>query len=114
MKAIANKCNMLLIKTFTPMGELKVKMEDYVYAPRSTTRLAIKYLLREASSQFHDDVSIWERKKFAVRPLLVKGDGPIMKMRVWYSQFYSENSAYAKRMALEETPELQVKPVNLS
>ena len=105
---------MLLIKTFTPMGELKVKMEDYVYAPRSTTRLAIKYLLREASSQFHDDVSIWERKKFAIRPLLVKGDGPIMKMRSWYSQFYSEHSTYAKRIALEEAAELQVKPVNLS
>ena len=94
--------NMLLIKTFTPMGELKVKMEDYVYAPRSTAKLAIKYLLREASSQFHDDLNIWERKKFAIRPILVKGDGPIMKMRLWYSQFYSEHSTYAKRIALEE------------
>ena len=105
---------MLLIKTFTPLGELKVKMVDYVYAPRSTSWLAVKYLLTEASSQFHDDVNIWERKKFAIKPMLVKGDGPIMKMRAWYSQFYSEHSSYAKRIAIEQAEELQVKPVNLS
>ena len=93
--------NMLLIKTFTPMDELKVRMEDYVYAPKSTFKLAIKYLLGEASAQFHDDVNIWERKKFAMRPMLVKGDGPIMKMRTWYSQFYSEHSIYAKKMAVQ-------------
>ena len=83
------------------MGELKVRMEDYVYAPKGTFKLAIKYLLGEASAQFHDDVNIWERKKFAMRPILVKGDGPIMKMRTWYSQFYSEHSMYAKKMAIQ-------------
>jgi hypothetical protein len=34
---------MLLIKTFTPLGELKVRMEDYIYAPKGTYGLAIKY-----------------------------------------------------------------------
>ena len=82
--------NILLVKTFTPMGPLKVKMEDYVYAPKYTFPISIKYLLGEASAQFHDDINIWERKNYAVRPLLVKGDGPIMKMRAWYSKFYSE------------------------
>lgn len=80
---------MLLIKTFTPMGHLKVKMEDYVYAPKWTFPLSIKYLLGEAAAQFHDDMAIWERKNYALKPLLVKGDGPIMQMRKWYSQFYS-------------------------
>lgn len=79
----------LLVKTFTPMAELKVKMEDHIYAPKGTFPLAIKYILNEAAAQFHDDIAIWERKNYAVKPLLVKGDGPIMKMRTWYSQFYS-------------------------
>ena len=79
---------MLLVKTFTPLGKLKVRMEDYIYAPKGTFPLAIKYLLGEASAQFHDDIAIWEKKNYAVRPALVKGDGPIMKMRAWYSQFY--------------------------
>ena len=95
------------------MDELKVKMEDYVYAPKGTFKLAIKYLLGEASSQFHDDVNIWERKKFAIKPMLVKGDGPIMKMRAWYSQFYSQNSAYAKRMAVEQNATLETEASTL-
>ena len=81
---------MLLIKTFTPLGPLKVRMEDHVYAPKYTFPLSIKYLMGEAGAQFIDDINIWERKNFAIKPLLVKGDGPIMKMRAWYSQFYSE------------------------
>ncbi|MBS1611240.1 MAG: Rieske 2Fe-2S domain-containing protein [Bacteroidetes bacterium] len=87
---------MLLVKTFTPLGPLKVKMEDYVYAPKSTWKIAVKYLLGEASAQFHDDIAIWEKKNFAARPVLVKGDGPIMKMRAWYSQFYSQKGDWAK------------------
>ncbi|MDB5281085.1 MAG: cholesterol desaturase daf-36 [Bacteroidota bacterium] len=84
-----------LIKTFTPLGKLKVRMEDHVYAPKGTFGLAIKYILGEASAQFHDDISIWEKKNFAAKPLLVKEDGPIMQMRAWYSQFYTENSRMA-------------------
>lgn len=83
----------LLLKTFTPLGTLRVKMEDHVYAPKGTSTLAIKYLLSEASAQFVDDINIWERKNFAEKPMLVKGDGPIMKMRSWYSQFYQDHSA---------------------
>jgi cholesterol 7-dehydrogenase len=84
---------MLLIKTFTPIGPLKVKMEDFIYAPTSTPTLTVKYLMGEASAQFHDDIAIWERKNFARKPLLVQGDGPILKMRQWYSQFYSQGTA---------------------
>lgn len=35
---------------------------------------------------------IWNNKRFAAKPLLVKEDGPIQKHRRWFSQFYSENS----------------------
>lgn len=92
---------MLLLKTFTPLGPLKVRMEDYIYAPKGTFKLAIKYLLGEASAQFHDDIRIWEKKNYATRPALVKGDGPIMKMRAWYSQFYS-NTAWVKPAQIED------------
>jgi len=81
--------DVILVKTFTPLASLKLRMDDYVYAPRGTNILAIKYILREAAAQFRDDIMIWERKGFNDKPMLVKGDGPIMKMRAWYSQFYS-------------------------
>ncbi len=95
--------NVLLIKTFTPLGPLKLRMDDYVYAPKGTFKLAIKYLLREASAQFHDDIAIWEKKNYAERPVLVKGDGPIMKMRAWYSQFYSEQPSVKDSAVVEES-----------
>jgi hypothetical protein len=60
-------------------------------------------LLREASAQFHDDIAIWEKKNYAERPVLVKGDGPIMKMRAWYSQFYSGNEGAKEGVIVEES-----------
>lgn len=64
-------------------------MEDPVFAPKGTNRFALKYILEEASEQFHDDILIWERKGYATNPILVKEDGPIIKMRKWYNQFYT-------------------------
>lgn len=81
--------NITIIKSFTPTGPLELRMEDHIYAPKGTNRFALKYMLSEASEQFNDDIVIWESKSYAKKPLLVKGDGPIMKMRKWYSQFYS-------------------------
>ncbi|MEX0810888.1 MAG: Rieske 2Fe-2S domain-containing protein [Chitinophagales bacterium] len=86
----------MIVKTFTPIGTLKVRMEDHIYAPRNNFSLAVKYIVGEAAVQFHDDINIWERKTFARKPMLVKGDGPIMKMRKWYSQFYSEENAFSE------------------
>lgn len=80
--------DVILLKCFTPLGPLKLRMDDYIYAPKGTNRLAIKYILREASAQFRDDIMIWEKKSYSERPMLVQGDGPIMKMRKWYQQFY--------------------------
>ena len=42
-----------------------------------------------ASSGIYQDIPIWEHKRFLERPLLVKGDGPIMEFRKWTEQFYS-------------------------
>lgn len=80
--------DVLIIKSFTPIGPLKLRMDDYIYAPKGTNRFALKYVIRESAAQFHDDIVLWERKGFAKNPMLVKGDGPIMKMRHWYKQFY--------------------------
>lgn len=37
---------------------------------------------------FFQDVRIWEHKRYVDRPVLCDGDGPIMKLRKWYRQFY--------------------------
>ena len=33
---------------------------------------------------------IWEHKAHLVRPALADNDGPFMKFRKWYAQFYAE------------------------
>ena len=33
---------------------------------------------------------IWEHKAHLVRPALADTDGPFMKFRKWYAQFYAE------------------------
>ena len=37
---------------------------------------------------FLEDVEIWENKLYRNRPVLCADDGPIMKLRKWYAQFY--------------------------
>jgi 3-ketosteroid 9alpha-monooxygenase subunit A len=42
---------------------------------------------------FHQDIAIWESKKYRDVPVLCDGDGPIMKLRQWYAQFYADADA---------------------
>lgn len=41
---------------------------------------------------FLEDVAIWENKRYREVPMLCAGDGPIMKLRKWYAQFYERAS----------------------
>ena len=42
----------------------------------------------EVDKQFEEDMPIWEHKAHLVRPALADNDGPFMKFRKWYAQFY--------------------------
>jgi phenylpropionate dioxygenase-like ring-hydroxylating dioxygenase large terminal subunit len=44
----------------------------------------------EINKQIQEDTPIWEHKRFLPVPALADGDGPILKFRKWYSQFYAE------------------------
>lgn len=39
---------------------------------------------------YYDDVRIWEHKLYRTSPVLCDGDGPLNKLRKWYSQFYTD------------------------
>ncbi len=47
------------------------------------------------------DVSIWENKDPAPVPMLCDGDGPIIRARIWYSQFYQPRDKAGARAAAE-------------
>ncbi|MBC7491495.1 MAG: aromatic ring-hydroxylating dioxygenase subunit alpha [Novosphingobium sp.] len=38
---------------------------------------------------FAQDFEIWSNKRPCINPLMVRGDGPFDKLRVWYRQFYN-------------------------
>ena len=44
----------------------------------------------EINKQIREDTPIWEHKVFLPVPALADSDGPILKFRKWYSQFYAE------------------------
>ena len=44
----------------------------------------------EINKQIQEDTPIWENKAFLPVPALADTDGPILKFRKWYSQFYAE------------------------
>ena len=47
-------------------------------------------LVAEINKQIVADTPIWEHKTFLPVPALADTDGPILKFRKWYSQFYAE------------------------
>ena len=45
---------------------------------------------QEASlGAFSQDFEIWTHKKACLGPMMVKGDGPFDKLRIWYKQFFN-------------------------
>jgi 3-ketosteroid 9alpha-monooxygenase subunit A len=54
-----------------------------------TARFAEKYV-ENLTIGFHEDIEIWENKRYRSRPALCEGDGPIGRLRVWYRQFYGD------------------------
>ena len=41
---------------------------------------------------FAQDFEIWANKRPCLNPMMVKGDGPFDKLRIWYKQFYNDRA----------------------
>jgi 3-ketosteroid 9alpha-monooxygenase subunit A len=54
------------------------------------TEAFAKAYVDNLTTGFLEDVRIWENKAYRKAPVLCKSDGPIMKLRKWYSQFYED------------------------
>lgn len=48
-----------------------------------------RLIKRNIINDFRQDIPVWENKRYYPVPLLVKGDGEIMKFRRWCKQFYT-------------------------
>lgn len=50
---------------------------------------------------FAQDFDIWGNKRACISPMMVRGDGPFDKVRIWYKQFYNPRAqadAFQKRV----------------
>ncbi|XP_060085188.1 3-ketosteroid-9-alpha-monooxygenase, oxygenase component-like [Ylistrum balloti] len=59
--------------------------------PKQTESFSKGYI-DNLTTGFLEDIEIWENKCYRDVPLLCGDDGPVMKLRKWYKQFYSEAS----------------------
>ncbi len=48
--------------------------------------------MRDLVKQVQQDIPIWNAKRFQVKPLLVKGDGPLLAYRAQYARYYDFES----------------------
>lgn len=84
--------SLYVIKTFTPVEALQQRIEDVVFVDKDMPRLLADYILWNAQSGLQQDFDVWSTKAFKRKPLVVRGDGPMMLNRRWYNQFYTEHS----------------------
>ena len=77
-----------IIQTQLPIAPLKQQVDFHWYADRKVPRLLVWYAVGSWISQWRNDVRIWEHKVFMGPPTLCRDDGPVMRLRNWYRQFF--------------------------
>eukprot|EP01084_Bolivina_argentea_P256306 431481_1 len=80
----------ILFHTHLPENEMKLRVRFHWYASNKLPRLLVWYVVGNWISQWTNDIAIWENKILLQKPCLVKGDGPIPKVRRWWRQFYPQ------------------------
>jgi phenylpropionate dioxygenase-like ring-hydroxylating dioxygenase large terminal subunit len=70
----------------TDPGMLAVK-SLYFFSPDSTEAV-VDRAYENSRSGWVKDIEIWSNKRYMPHPLLVPGDGPVVRFRSWFDQFY--------------------------
>ena len=83
--------NIDLFQTHTPIDRVFLRVSFSWFADKRIPSFLVAYVVGNWISQWRRDVMIWENKVYLKKPVLVKGDGPVMKLRRWFSQFYPES-----------------------
>ena len=89
----ANPSHMLIAHTPVDDGVIKVwygllvKVDN---AAPNADDVALAQAYEEAGVEaFAQDFEIWSNKRPCLHPMMVRGDGPFDKVRIWYRQFYN-------------------------
>ena len=97
--------HMMIAHTPVDDGSVKVWFGLLVKAPvdvPTEEHIAIARGYEQAGvDAFAQDFEIWANKRPCVHPMMVQGDGPFHKVRIWYKQFYNPRARavdYQKRV----------------
>jgi phenylpropionate dioxygenase-like ring-hydroxylating dioxygenase large terminal subunit len=83
---------MTILSATTAIDRRHVRLLWHFYLPRAMEGLAADIVAGVVGDHgLNADAPIWRDKVFRDKPLLVKGDGPIVEFRRWYDQFYEGN-----------------------
>lgn len=77
-----------IIQTQLPVAPLEQQVDFHWFADRRVPRLLVWYTVGNWVSQWGNDVHIWKDKAFMAPPMLCRDDGPVMRLRRWYQQFF--------------------------
>ncbi len=78
----------MLIAGVTPVERDLVHARFNFTLPKDGHNRAGQAVIRDIVKQFNEDFPIWQHKRFTPQPIICDGDGPIMRWRQFYSQFY--------------------------
>lgn len=86
--SIPDAGEILMFQTHLPVAPLEQEVRFTWFADKSMPRWLTHYVVGNWVSQWRNDIDIWENKIHLRKPVLVRGDGPIHRLRRWYQQFY--------------------------
>jgi len=103
--AVDPDAEIMLFHTHLPLDEMNLRVRFHWYASKRLPKLLVWYVVGNWISQWTNDIMIWENKILLNKPCLVKGDGPIFKVRRWWRQFYPKQDQKEKKKEKERESE---------
>jgi 3-ketosteroid 9alpha-monooxygenase subunit A len=95
-----NPSHMLITHTPVDDGVIKVWYGLFVKVkndePNEADIALAKGYEKAGVMAFGQDFEIWSNKRPCINPMMVKGDGPFDKLRIWYKQFYNPRARAAE------------------
>lgn len=90
-----------IVQTHLPVAPLEQRVDFHWFADRRMPRLLVWYVVGNWISQWQHDIQIWENKAYTTHPTLCRDDGPVVRLRRWYRQFFPD---WQPPAAARETP----------
>lgn len=79
---------MRMFECITPIKPLLQKISLVIYSKPSVVRWLAKMFFRAVAYTLHQDLHVWNNKRYAFKPMLSRSDRYLPAFRRWYAQFY--------------------------